>query len=156
MHQSWSGKNSIMNTGLVKVLKSASAQQTYTCKFFYSEFSKLILHKSTLFFFFLSRMSSRKTLWELLIPKSDSLSLGDYTLRLDSLAGGWEWGGCASSWWFSIRPTRWPSSCSSVALPDWTYRHCVLLPHTLPCKKCANSKLFAFGRSHFGMSQLHF
>lgn len=41
-----------MNTGLVKVLKSASAQQTYTCKFFYSEFSKLILHKSTLFFFF--------------------------------------------------------------------------------------------------------
>ena len=53
----------------------------------------------------------------------------------------------SSSWWFSIRPTRGPSSCSSVALPDWTYQHCVLLPHALQCKKCANSKLFEFGRS---------
>lgn len=40
-----------MNIGLVKVLESASAKQTYTCKFFLSELSKSILYRNTFFLF---------------------------------------------------------------------------------------------------------
>lgn len=130
LHQSWSGDNSIMNTGLVKVLKSASAQQTYTCRFFHSEFSKLILHRNTLFFFsFKNELKEMENPLRIavLFPR---VTLGRWgvTLRDWTLAGGGV--GVCSPWRCSIRPTRRPSPCSSAVLPEWTHQH-VRSSHTL-------------------------
>ena len=150
---SWSRENSIMNIGLVKVLKSSSAQQTYTCKFFHSEFSKLILHRNILFFF--QEWAHRKPFENYrLIPKSDSLSLGDHTLRLDSLAGGWEWDGCFQ-FLMILNQAHQMTIFLQLSSPPWLNLPALCAPstHFTVQDMC---KLFEFGRSLFGLSQLHF
>lgn len=86
-----------MNIGLVKVLESASAKQTYTCKFFHSELSKSILYRNTFFFVFFQEWVHGKPFENCcLIPKSDSNR-------------GWTlWQG-AGGWWIFLVPDGPPS-----------------------------------------------